>query len=83
MIYSVGQVVCVGESEEQFVARAARLGRKPEDLRAQGVAGTIDDALAKIGQFAAIGATRMYLQFMDLTDLDQLELIGEQILPHV
>ena len=83
MVYSVGQVVVVGEDEAQFADRAARVARRPEDLRVQGVAGTIDEALTRIGEFAAIGATRMYLQFLDLPDLEHLELIGEQILPFV
>jgi hypothetical protein len=33
----------------------------------------------RIGKFAAIGATRLYLQVLDVTDLDHLELIASAI----
>ena len=35
------------------------------------------------GEFADCGAARMYLQTLDLTDLDHLALIGEEVLPGV
>ena len=37
----------------------------------------------KLGRFAAAGATRMYLQVLDLHDLDHLELIATEVMPHV
>jgi hypothetical protein len=37
----------------------------------------------KIGEFAAIGAERIYLQVLDLDDLDHLELIATEVLPAV
>ncbi|GAA2810904.1 hypothetical protein GCM10020219_098610 [Nonomuraea dietziae] len=39
--------------------------------------------LDKIGRFAELGAQRIYLQVLDLSDLDHLELIAAEILPHV
>lgn len=33
----------------------------------------------KIGRFAEIGSTRFYLQVLDLSDLDHLELISSQV----
>ncbi len=37
----------------------------------------------KIGRFAELGVERIYLQVLDLDDLDQLELISDEILSHV
>jgi len=37
----------------------------------------------RIGKFAAIGATRLYLQVLDLTDLDHLELIASAVAPQL
>jgi hypothetical protein len=37
----------------------------------------------KIGEFAKLGAERIYLQVLDLSDLDHLELIAAEVLPHV
>jgi hypothetical protein len=37
----------------------------------------------RIGAFAQAGATRLYLQMMDLSDLDHLELIATKVAPQV
>jgi hypothetical protein len=34
-----------------------------------------------LGEYAAAGSTRMYLQVLDLSDLDHLRLIAEQVAP--
>ena len=83
MIYSVAQTVCCGKDEAEFRRRAAAIGRKPEDIRAIGVAGTPGEVAAKIGQFAEIGAERVYLQVLDLGDLDHLALIASDVMPQV
>jgi hypothetical protein len=38
--------------------------------------------VAKLATYAEVGAERMYLQILDLADLDHLALIAEQVLPH-
>ena len=47
------------------------------------MAGTPEEALARIARFADVGVTRLYLQVLDLADIGQLELVAEQVLPHV
>jgi F420-dependent oxidoreductase-like protein len=79
MIYSVAQVICVGRDAAELRRRAERLGRDLDELRANGLAGTPGEVVAKLGEFAVIGASRVYLQLMDLTDLDQLELISAEV----
>jgi hypothetical protein len=37
----------------------------------------------KIGRFAEVGATRMYLQVMDLHDLEHLELVAAAVAPQL
>ncbi len=83
MIYSVAQVVCCGRDEAELKRRAAAIGREPDELRVNGLAGTPAEIVEKIGQFAAIGAQRMYLQVLDLTDIGHLELIASDVLPAV
>lgn len=83
MIYSAAQVVCVGSDEAEVVRRAAAIGREPAELRANGVAGSPDEAVARLTQFAEAGATRAYLQVLDLSDLDHLRLIAADVLPAV
>jgi len=83
MTYSVAQTVCCGKDEAQFRRRAAAIGREPDAMRATGVAGTPGEVAAKIAEFAGLGAERVYLQVLDLHDLDHLALIASDVLPQV
>ena len=83
MTYSVAQTVCCGKDEAEFRRRAAAIGREPDAMRETGVAGTPGEVAAKIAEFAEIGAERVYLQVLDLGDLDHLELIASDVAPQV
>jgi F420-dependent oxidoreductase-like protein len=83
IILSAAQVLCVGENEAEIEHRASRIGREVTELRANGLAGTVDEVIEKIQSFAAIGAQRMYLQVLDLADLDHLNLVAEQVMAQV
>jgi F420-dependent oxidoreductase-like protein len=83
LVYSAAQVLCVGRDEAELSRRAAAIGRDVAELRENGLAGTPGEVVDRIGQFAAIGATRLYLQVLDLSDLDHLELAAAEVLPHV
>jgi F420-dependent oxidoreductase-like protein len=83
MTWSNALVVCVGADEAEVTRRAASIGRSVEDLRENGLAGTPQEVVDKIGRFAALGAERVYLQVLDLADLDHLRLIASDVLPHV
>jgi F420-dependent oxidoreductase-like protein len=83
LVYSAAQTVCIGRDEAELDRRAKAIGLDADALRANGVAGTPQQALERIAQFTEIGATRMYLQVLDLADLDHLELIANEVLPHV
>jgi F420-dependent oxidoreductase-like protein len=83
MTFSVAQTVCCGKDEAEFRRRAAAIGEEPEDLRANGIGGTPGEVVAKIAEFAEIGAERVYLQVLDLSDLSHLELLASDVLPQV
>jgi F420-dependent oxidoreductase-like protein len=78
---SAAQVVCCGRDEVEFERRASAIRRQPSELRNNGVAGTPEEVVARIGEFAAIGAEVVYLQVLDLDDLEHLRLIAEEVLP--
>jgi F420-dependent oxidoreductase-like protein len=80
---SAAQVVCCGADEAEFERRAARIGRKPGELRANGAAGTPDEVVARLELYAGIGAETLYLQVLDLDDLDHVELLAQAVLPRV
>ena len=54
-----------------------------DDLRRDGLAGSPAEIVDKLGRFADAGATRAYLQVLDLHDLDHLELIAAEVMPQV
>jgi len=83
MIYSVAQTVCCGKDEAEFRRRAAAIGREPEELRENALGGTPGEVAAKIAEFAEIGAEHVYLQVLDLEDLDHLELLASDVSPQV
>ena len=80
MTYSAALVACVGRDEAEFAKRAAAIGREPGELRENGLAGTPAEVVEKIGRYAGIGAQRLYLQILDLQDLDHLELIANDVM---
>ena len=63
--------------------RADAIGRDVEDLRESGLAGSPAEVVDRIGQFAGMGAQRIYLQTLDMTDLDHLELVAAEVMPQV
>ena len=63
--------------------RAASIGRKPDELRANGAAGTPDEVVETILSFRDGGAGTIYLQVLDLDDLDHIRLLSEAVLPHL
>jgi F420-dependent oxidoreductase-like protein len=81
MTFSAALIVCAGADEGEVARRAASIGREPEELRQNGVAGTPEECAATIATWAAAGAERIYLQVLDLADLDHLDLIAESIAP--
>jgi F420-dependent oxidoreductase-like protein len=83
LVYSAAQTVCCGRDEAELARRAAAIGWDLATQRADGLVGTPDEIVDRIGTFAELGATRIYLQVMDLHDLDHLELIASEVMPQV
>ncbi|MFF3499905.1 LLM class F420-dependent oxidoreductase [Streptomyces sp. NPDC003247] len=77
--YSNALVVCVGKDDQEVARRAAAIGREVDELKENGLAGTPGEVVDKIGRYAEVGSRRIYLQVLDLHDLDHLELISAQV----
>lgn len=80
LVYSNALVVCVGKDDAEVARRAAAIGREVDELKANGLAGSPAEVVEKIGRYAAVGSSRIYLQLLDLDDLDHLELISSQVM---
>ena len=83
MTFSAAQVLCCGRDEAEYQRRAAIIGRDPGELRRSGACGTPAEVAEVLRTYAAAGATRMYLQMLDQTDLDHLRLVAEEVTPQL
>jgi len=83
LVYSAAQTVCCGRDEAELARRAEATGEQLAELRRSGLAGSPAEIVDKLGRFAAAGAERVYLQVLDLHDLDHLELIAAEVMPQV
>jgi alkanesulfonate monooxygenase SsuD/methylene tetrahydromethanopterin reductase-like flavin-dependent oxidoreductase (luciferase family) len=79
-VFSNALVIFVGKDDAEVVRRAAAVGREVDEMKAYGVVGTPGEVVDQLGRYTEIaGSTRFYLQILDLTDLDHLELIADQV----
>ncbi|NIL78428.1 glucose-6-phosphate dehydrogenase [Rhodococcus sp. B10] len=83
LAYSTALVLCCGKTEEDVARRAAAIGREVPELRENGAAGSPAELVDKIGRYGEIGASRVYLQMLDLSDLDHLELVASEVMPQL
>jgi alkanesulfonate monooxygenase SsuD/methylene tetrahydromethanopterin reductase-like flavin-dependent oxidoreductase (luciferase family) len=83
LVYSSALVLCVGRDEAELARRAAAIGREVDELREHGVAGTPAEAVDVLGRYADAGAQRVYLQVLDLADLDHLDLVAGEVAPQL
>ncbi|HET9900483.1 MAG TPA: LLM class flavin-dependent oxidoreductase, partial [Actinomycetes bacterium] len=83
MVYGAAQTLAVGQDEDEVRRRAAAIGRSATELRRDQLGGTVEEVVDKIGRFGEVGASRIYLQVLDLHDLDQLRLVAAEVAPRV
>ncbi|MGV9710676.1 LLM class F420-dependent oxidoreductase [Gordonia sp. NPDC003424] len=83
IIYSAAQVLCCGRTDSELARRAQAIGREVDELKSNGLAGTPDEIVEKIARYREVGVSRIYLQTLDLTDLDHLELVAKEVAPQV
>jgi F420-dependent oxidoreductase-like protein len=83
LVQSVALVAAVGQDEAEYTRRAAAIGREPAELREHGVAGTVTEVVDRLKTLEADGVQRVYLQILDLADLDHLDLIAREVRPQL
>ncbi|MCA1187452.1 MULTISPECIES: LLM class F420-dependent oxidoreductase [unclassified Saccharopolyspora] len=84
IVRSAALVLCVGKDDAEIARRAAAIGRDVDELRANGLAGTPAEAVDKIGAWRErTGITRLYLQVLDLSDLDHVDLVAAKVAPQL
>jgi F420-dependent oxidoreductase-like protein len=84
LTYSAAFVVCAGRDDAQVATRAAAIGRDVDELRDNSpLVGTPNEIVDKLGPFAEAGVQRVYLQLLDMSDLDHLDLFASEVLPQL
>ena len=82
--FSAAAVLCVGRDDAEVRRRAAAIGREADEMRAGGgIVGTPSEAVETIQRYAEAGATRLFLQTLDLADLDHIELVAAEVAPQL
>ncbi|MFI5931181.1 TIGR03560 family F420-dependent LLM class oxidoreductase [Actinoplanes sp. NPDC051494] len=82
--FSAAAVLCVGRDDAEVARRAAAIGREVGEMRDNGgIVGTPDQVVEIIGRYAEAGATRLYLQALDLSDLNHVELVATAVAPQL
>jgi len=80
---SLAQVLCCGRDDTEVRRRADAIGKPVERVRSGELGGTPAELVERIGDYAAHGVQRVYLQTLDLTDLDHLELVASEVMPQL
>ncbi|GAC1354006.1 MAG: LLM class F420-dependent oxidoreductase [Acidimicrobiales bacterium] len=83
LVLSAALTVACGADDAEFVRRAEAIGRTPENMRAWDAGGTPAEVIERLHAYREIGASRIYLQVLDLADLDQVRLLAAEVMPHV
>jgi alkanesulfonate monooxygenase SsuD/methylene tetrahydromethanopterin reductase-like flavin-dependent oxidoreductase (luciferase family) len=73
------------EVERRGGAVAERTGLGLDDFlgSAGTITGTVEEVVARIGEYARVGVGRVYLQHLVHEDLEMVELVGTEVVPAV
>ena len=82
LVYSAAFVAAAGANEAEYVRRSSAIGRQPDELRQNGLAGTASEIVDRLGSLQDDGVECAYLQILDLGDLDHLEFVAAEVVPH-
>jgi F420-dependent oxidoreductase-like protein len=84
LTYSAAFVVCAGRDDAEIARRAAAIGREVDELRSNSpLVGTPAEIADKIAAYSEAGVQRVYLQLLDMSDLDHLEFFAHQVIPQI
>jgi F420-dependent oxidoreductase-like protein len=82
LTYSAAFVLCAGHDDAEIARRAAAIGREVDELRSNSpTVGTPTEIVDKLGPYIEAGVQRVYLQLLDMSDLDHIEFFAAQVVP--
>lgn len=73
----------VANDDADYLRRLEAIGADADTFAEVNIAGTPEAVVEKLLRLRELGADRVYLQLVDLRDLEHLELIAAEVLPHL
>jgi len=84
LTYSAAFVVCAGRDDAEVAKRAAAIGREVDELRSSSpVVGTPAEIADKLAAYTEAGVQRVYLQLLDMSDLDHVDFFAGEVIPQL
>jgi alkanesulfonate monooxygenase SsuD/methylene tetrahydromethanopterin reductase-like flavin-dependent oxidoreductase (luciferase family) len=83
MTWSTALTTVMGADEAEYARRCEAIGWEPDALRSGQLGGSPEEVRDRLGQWAEAGAERVYLQVLDLADLDHIAFLGEELIGRV
>lgn len=84
LTYSAAFVVCAGRDDAEVAKRAAAIGREVDELRGSSpVVGTPAEIADKLAAYTEAGVQRVYLQLLDMSDLDHVDFFAGEVIPQL
>jgi len=81
---TVGLTTLAGASEADVRRRAEATGVDLDEFRSRFTfAGSAAEIVDRVGRLIELGAERIYFQMIDMTDLDHVAFLGEEVLPQL
>lgn len=80
IVYSAAFVVCAGRDDAEISRRAQAISREVDELRTNTpLVGTPGEIVDRLAPFIEAGVQRVYLQLLDISDLDHVELFATEV----
>jgi len=80
---SVALPTVIATDAATYRRRLDAVNADPDTFAGVNIAGRPEQAVEKVLRLRGLGADRVYLQLVDLRDLEHLELVAAEVLPHV
>lgn len=82
--YSAAFVLCAGRDDAEIARRAGAIGREVDEMRGNSpTVGTPAEIVDKLAPFVAAGVERIYLQVLDMSDLDHIAFFSTEVIPQL
>ena len=83
VVFSAAVTVVCGTDAAEVERRAKATGRTVEQSRLAGPTGTPVEVVEQLRAYSHAGAQRVYLQLLDIDDLDHVRLLAAEVAPHL